>query len=573
MAAAAACAACGGGGGGAGPARSPLAGPPIGAPTPVIAGLDEPDSSEAPARAGRIEGIAGRVVVVPLTGRPWADERWIDASSVPVSYDGAAAGRARLVRAPVADVEPGPRPERSTADPSRWLGFVGRWTIAPQDRRLEPGLGVWLLVIDAPPVGTRTIRVGDRELRFTALPPTLPGWPAPWPAPPASPALQSILKAASGSPLLRFRARLARGGPAALAGGPAAPDAFAEPLLEALAQTTEARAAHALARLAKADQPLALALARRLAALVNFGAGVHAPAWPSGDRDTDALFSDLLDPDASDQTAAAKARAWLDAQPRAAVWVVDDAGATDALSDARLSTLGLANLTDRPVPAWVSSGAATPADPVKLPAWHATLLASPGDAPVPSRSGRQADAPARVRVQVDRGRFDAPIVPAPIPVTPPGLRAGPLLADWTMPAWVAGQERILAVDPSWATAALLQGGAGGWSLFVECRAAAEAPGLDVLRVWLGPRGAGERVIRVAPGESGEPGVVTGRMDRGWWAQVPIPPEAIDEFGVLLWAVERVDARGVRSTWPRPQLPWQEDPGRVAVDTRSWGPAR
>jgi hypothetical protein len=35
-------------------------------------------------------------------------------------------------------------------------------------------------------------------------------------------------------------------------------------------------------------------------------------------------------------------------------------------------------------------------------------------------------------------------------------------------------------------------------------------------------------------------------------------------------VVRVDGRGRRSAWPRPMLPWQDEPGRAALDTRAWG---
>jgi hypothetical protein len=570
-----------------GGARSPLAGPPIGPATVDRVGIEAAGLASDPTGAsdgswapneGRVEGIAGRVLVVPLAGRPWADEGWLRAATVPVRYDGGGAGNARLVRAPVTPVTPAADARTSsTADPARWLGFVGRWRIAPQDKRMEPGLGVWLLVIDAPPAGTRSMRVGERRLRFTALAPAAPSWGERWGGQGSSPALERILSAASGSPLLRFRARLARGGPAALQPAPGAGDAFEEPLLEALAQSTELRAAHTLARLARTDVDLASALARRLAAVVDFGAGVRAPAWPAGDRETDALFSDVLDPDATDAAAASKARAWLETQPKAAVWVIDDAGVTDAVSEAQLSTIGLANLTDRPVPAWVAVGPGATPDPVTLPPWNAVRAPSATDGgPGPGRG----QGPELVRVRVDRSRHDAAVAPAPIPVTPPGLRVGPLLADWTMPAWVAGQERVLATDPAWATAALVQRDAEGWTLLVESLSQPGVQGPDTVRVWLGPRTAPTGVIRVpregsAVDELGRSPATatTGSADDRWWAQVRVPESALDDGRVLRFAVERVDARGVRSTWPRPQLPWQEEPGRAAIDTRAWQAGR
>jgi hypothetical protein len=51
--------------------------------------------------------------------------------------------------------------------------------------------------------------------------------------------------------------------------------------------------------------------------------------------------------------------------------------------------------------------------------------------------------------------------------------------------------------------------------------------------------------------------------------VPLPDNITDPDGAVRVAIERVDAAGRRSTFPRPQLPWQTEPGRVLIDTATW----
>jgi hypothetical protein len=176
------------------------------------------------------------------------------------------------------------------------------------------------------------------------------------------------------------------------------------------------------------------------------------------------------------------------------------------------------------------------------------------------------------------------------------LRVAPLFADWDLARWLAGSAGSLAVSAdaageAWSSTALVMpsdaaptdsgasgaGSASGtkWSLFVECRWAGSAERPDVVRVWLGPFGRASRVLRVtSAGEfsaegGSSPGATVVRREDRWIALVPLPDECIEPGGVLRLGVERTDARGRHSAWPRPMLPWQLEPGRAGVDLRTW----
>lgn len=130
---------------------------------------------------------------------------------------------------------------------------------------------------------------------------------------------------------------------------------------------------------------------------------------------------------------------------------------------------------------------------------------------------------------------------------------------------------------------------GSWMLYLEARqgdgpAAADAEGVrDEVRVYLGGMGSSSAALSVTPtgqlrevSKGRELGTVkivrtaaTEQRPATWAAWVPLPAGSVGADEVLRLGLERVDARGVRSAWPRPMLPWQREPGRIAVDTAAW----
>jgi hypothetical protein len=91
-------------------------------------------------------------------------------------------------------------------------------------------------------------------------------------------------------------------------------------------------------------------------------------------------------------------------------------------------------------------------------------------------------------------------------------------------------------------------------------------------------GATAAAIRITP--EGEAAVIAGdltgenlpvtiRVDgERWVAQIVLPAELVAGPRVRI-AMERIDARGVRSAWPRPMVPGQPEPGRLAIDLTAW----
>ena len=63
--------------------------------------------------------------------------------------------------------------------------------------------------------------------------------------------------------------------------------------------------------------------------------------------------------------------------------------------------------------------------------------------------------------------------------------------------------------------------------------------------------------------------VTRREDDRWTAFVDMPDDLLEPDGTLLLGAERIDPRGVRTTWPRPAFPWDDAPPRLRIDLSSW----
>jgi hypothetical protein len=62
--------------------------------------------------------------------------------------------------------------------------------------------------------------------------------------------------------------------------------------------------------------------------------------------------------------------------------------------------------------------------------------------------------------------------------------------------------------------------------------------------------------------------ITRATDR-WSFRMPLPPGSIEADGTVRLGIMRRDARGARSAWPRPLMPWQVEPGRAALRTGAW----
>lgn len=55
-----------------------------------------------------------------------------------------------------------------------------------------------------------------------------------------------------------------------------------------------------------------------------------------------------------------------------------------------------------------------------------------------------------------------------------------------------------------------------------------------------------------------------RTSDRWSFRLPIPAECIEPSGEIRLGITRTDLAGTRAAWPRPMLPWQDEPGRLSL---------
>jgi hypothetical protein len=591
---------------------------PAGAPT---TGVVAPADTVAVARPGRklvlpvtpgpgfVPGAAATVRLddgPPLTGRLW----WI--GMTPPAWDQRVRGATDPIRAWLSESPGG-------------AGGWGVWTATPGERvqpaetagPLAAEAGQWIVVVDLPRDSkARRLWVGDAPspgvpiVWWTGIEPQDMSPFAPGDAPMwvNSPWLARTLTAAASSPLTRWRAELVS---AALgrsfdsfapAEGPA-PD----PVLDVLAERMTSRWRAALVRLEAVDPALARRVLWTGAGVADFGGAVVAPLWTDDSAELAALIAGVLDPGISDTQSAQRAEAWLASRPPTLAWVIDDAGAPEPGTRRPVVTLGVLNRALTTEPAGVEPETARSAG---VFAATPPLSARRVNVPVPGVEDGSATS-TRLSVRMNERTLVRVATPSATPVTPPGLRVGPLVRDWTHSRFVAaaadpdpGPTELGVVDSEWSTAALLQRGvaagtserAGEWTLYVECRAGsvpgapepAGEPARDAVRLWLGPFGAPSLILRVtgegvatvedsharagtdwAALNSVPSGVTVRRLDSGWACWIPIPAGAVASDGTIRLALERTDPRGVRSAWPRAMLPWQHEPGRAWANLGAW----
>ncbi|MBX3383751.1 MAG: hypothetical protein KF864_09615 [Phycisphaeraceae bacterium] len=389
--------------------------------------------------------------------------------------------------------------------------------------------------------------------------------------------LMQALRLLAQSPVQRWRVRLLIDG---LGSIPATP-AFDDPILEALASDIEARWRAAFARVYLNDPQTAEELKQRLSLIIDFGNGVFAPAWPADAAATDTLLRDLLSPSPALGAPAARARKFLDQLATSAVWLIDDGGVLSDSGLRVLPTVGVANLTPRPLLATAQF------DPVSTPPLMREVRpASTLRIALSPETIAEIDPIVDATVMVGDTRLRLPMTARPLPLSPPGQLCGDLLPDLSLTSWSFG--RLETSDPQWSTSAFLfrqsaLAGDSRWALLVECRVPSARQDLagDLVTIYLGPPAKPRSTLTIdATGRVSHlqqslpsPGpwqpVQVQRTGDKWSFIVPIPPGAAEDHGVLRIALTRRDPRGRRTAWPLPMLPWQQEPARAAFDTRTW----
>lgn len=468
-----------------------------------------------------------------------------------------------------------------------WLPRPVRWRTEPAQGEASPG-ATGVLLADLPPdavgqgvwidglgrVALRWIAPADEAIVRAIARAARTGLPELGAA-----GVWEIADAQSRDPLRRWRGRLL----GLIAGVPIDDDRFEDPVLEAIAVTREERVRSMLVKLHEADAALASRVLRRLVAVAEFGPGVLAPVWSEREGADQEMLDAVLDPAASSPQRLQAARVWLDSQPLARGWVISDAATQDAAGRV-VSTLGVMNLSGLPLT--ISARSIDAAEQlVVLEPLRTSLLRVEGRTAI----GHLARAP-QVTLAASLWSEAHGVLAWPAEVRPPGLPLAPLRGDLDLSVWLAGPAGAGAVPVDDRVALVLARDvrAGGeWVVYAEIKSPADVE--ETLRIWLGREGVSGAVLRVlssgrspeiaresttTAGElSGQGQPIAGaRITRGsdrWFCRIPVPPEAITPEGIIFIGVDRLDASGRHFAYPRPMMPWQSVPGRVAIDTKSW----
>lgn len=448
-----------------------------------------------------------------------------------------------------------------------WLPPSGEWTVArPGESVANGAIATTYLLVPMPGDSDADgIVLGGATVPLTWLARAAAS-SAPAPAPPA--ALDRLLLPELRSPVRRWRYKLVTR--TLLADDSAVPE-FEDPILESLARQQETRWRHALSRLGREDARLAARVVARIGRLITFS-GQLVPAWPTSLADLEALLAVLIDPARPREAIVAAAEAFLEGQRVGLSWVSDDAGAQSAADRSLITAVACLNLDDRPLVASCAwTGAASGADLVTLPPASARVF----------RLARSDAASTGIEARVGPWKATLATLPLPIAARPPGVVIGPLERDWTL-------EGLYSARPETGTPAGIvriyrSSESADWTLYAECARAAPvgaAAREEYIRVWLGPTGRSRAVLTISErgelqletqraGLSGGPTALAISEPGRWAATLQIPSAYLEGDATLLVGIERFDAAGERTSAPRAMLPWQQEPGRVAIDTRAW----
>ncbi len=360
-------------------------------------------------------------------------------------------------------------------------------------------------------------------------------------------------------------------------------------LLAAIARQQEARWQIILGRIWLIDPETAERMKQALMRTARFDART-LPLWSADNNGLARLAYDLVSPFVDDDTRVLRAKAWLETQPRAISWIIDDQGEIEAGTGRLRPSVGVISLPSSPGESLLRVDAArTSPELQSIPPFtrHITQIAVDPITVNPSSPMVETQA---VTLRIGRWSARHELIASRIPAKAPYTRIGPLLSDWTMPALLGDRPlEGASPEPGRTTVGLLRRASApsrrtphsGWQLYFECTttaptatpSAAEQGTSDALSIWVGPRafpiaawritpqGRVEHVARTSQSTQSTPIVETRVLEDRWIAQITLPESAFDEHGELMLGIERTDADGVHSAWPRRMIPGQRQPGR------------
>ena len=470
-----------------------------------------------------------------------------------------------------------------------WLGIHRRWTrrtweeVQARPRLARAGLGLWLASVNVPAdAAGLTARMDGRPLPLVWLEPPpeisdIRRSPRHVLSREQAASLAQAIEPALADPMQAWQAHLLRDRTDPWRRLGSTPPTPADPVIDAWARPQETRWRVALHRLGEEDPALASELVNRLTAAAQLPGEVDEPAvlplWPGRRSGVWEVLDSLLHPALAASARREAVVTWLKRMPGAACWVIDDTGGQHP-TGVQWTTTALTDLTGRDGVASAAPGSGASSTSTMLAGHESTVFSTL--LPV-----AEASAVETVRLRGVATVRDLRIIRGHLPVTPPGLRLGPLVGRWTAPGLLTGATGPPLEGPR--TAALVQRGAdGGWELYIECEVEASSvgSGADVVRVYFGPRGSSSHVIAldasggaVLERRRGSPTIWTDvTMEQGpevWKALLPLPANVVQRDGTLLLGLTRFDSAGRLTSWPRPMYPGQGEPGRVVIDLNYW----
>lgn len=568
----------------------------------------------------------GQPLVVPIAAPSSQSivDGWVPAGI------GAWSGKAKLVRVRVRPADsPATRASARWLDGLVLGGAAGgEWSTesakAATDGDETGGYAAWVGMVDVPAdvplklgessravyVDGRRVSVGWGEDPAPAAVGRVSGGDGAWGGTAGASAFErEAVAALRRSPLTRWQGRLCAG-ESVWATIAAPSDRFEDPVLEALARQIESRWHTALSAVREADADLEVRVRKMLGRMVTFGGGVRAPLPP--DAEATARLLSVLDGQRG-ESAASAARAWLGERGRTAAWIMDDAPAKDGAGGG-LVRVGVLNLSEQECAASVRAPSARAPEAIAIdPASAATMtLAFPAQAGTQEemirsenmitlpRAKSEQSVTTDIEVMMGEWRGTQRATPEGVRAKPPGVEVGPGVLDFSAAGLLSGINELdqgsrmtgrLTRDPQISGAAELR---EGWLVYVECQRSgadrAESNGAmksadDRVALFFGPTERPLAVLtlmsdgRVFAGSGGtlsaEPisRVRVKSSETSWSASVPVPATAFESDGAtkasLRLGIERVDERGVRTSWPRARLPWQSAPSRMLIDVSGW----
>lgn len=424
-------------------------------------------------------------------------------------------------------------------------------------------------------------------------------------------AIADLLAGEAAQPDTRWRARLVEDGLSPINDSrfPKALDPFVAELADQLVRRWQL----ALAHLHLHDPALAAQIRNALGLLAEVEPRVTVPAWNPLPASTQRLLTDLLDMRLSAPRRADLASQWLREQAAFTAWVRDDGGVLveKSASDtpeprSPLATIALTNLSATEELAWIAprDSVAAP-DPRPLEPRRTLAVATPV-LPLDLAAQQLAQRGVTAMLAPDARRdivatlgddaIRLSVVDGPIALTPPGLATGVFARDMQLAEWLSATTPT--DDPAWATAAMLYREAPSptdpgttnprrlWRVLVECALPDDADrSRESIWLYTGTPNAAIAIWRVSLD-----GTISGMRDQdrelatlgdaarrasvatvpgGVALHIPLPPGAIEHDGLLRIGIIRMDARGVRTAWPRALTPWQDEPSRAVLDTTTW----